>query len=68
MLDTSGEMYIMADFRSIDDKLVTAKLMRFSVGVCMRKYIYRSRKAVLKVKTGTEKKIEKVVDKVKGSD
>ena len=30
--------------------------------------IYRSRKAVLKVKTGTEKKIEKVVDKVKGSD
>jgi len=61
MLDTSGEMYIMADFRSIDDKLVTAKLMRFLI--CSK-----SRKAVLKVKTGTEKKIEKVVDKVKGSD
>jgi hypothetical protein len=52
-IDSDSELYIMADFRDVDDKLMTAEgLMRFLVEMCMREYIYRSREAVLKVETG----------------
>ena len=43
----------MADFRDVDDKLMTTKRVDEVLGwVCMRKCIYRSREAVLKFKTG----------------